>query len=193
MESNSLITFANDFPNFYKKALHKAAIESSPKQGKSGGFSVKSKAQDIINRRDTNVLKAKKEEFQNKIESVFGSQEDNNIDPNMIKRVRLMNAVKRVLNSTPPWKTVTLDEIVNEVKGVKEEVELIIAGLRELGEVKGIYDIWAKQYYGDAISNWMQTKTGIASLASSDIKNNIKSLRIQSDGSAEIILKGDDE
>ena len=193
VEGNSLVTFANDFPEFYKKALHKAAIESTPGQEKSSGSSVMSKAQGIIDRRDTNVLKAKKVEFQNKIESVFGSQDDKNIDPKMVKRVRLMNAVKRVINSTPPWKTVKLDEIATMVDGSKEEVELIISGLRDIGEIKGVYDIWTKQYHGDAISNWMQIQTGIDSLSSNGIAKNIQSLRIQSDGSTELILKGDDE
>ena len=39
----------------------------------------------------------------------------------------------------------------------------------------------------------MQIQTGIDSLSSNGIAKNIQSLRIQSDGSTELILKGDDE
>lgn len=194
-ESNAISTFSTEFPIFYKKALQSAALDSilpegTKTTGKSGFSTTKDKAKALIEKRDINVLKAKREEIKNKIQSVFGmEEEDSKLDPKAIERVRLMSAVKRILNSTPPWMTVSLEQITKKVKGKTAEVEIIISGLRSLNEVKGIYDIWNKEYHGASMSQWLQTQSVVEAISKNDLGDNIQSVKIYPDGSSELYLK----
>lgn len=194
-ENSAISTFSTEFPIYYKKALQNAALESilperTGQKSKSGLSTTKDKAKALIDRRDTNLLKAKRDEIKNKINSVFGLEEgDTKLDPQAIERVRLMSAVKRILNSTPPWMTVSLEQITKKVKGKTSEVEIIIAGLRSLNEVKGIYDIWNKEYHGASMSQWLQTQSVVEAISKDDLGENIQSVKIYPDGSSELYLK----
>ncbi len=185
IEIQSGNTFASDLPVYYKKILHQSALDSLYDK-KIGDIDVKDKAQALLDKRKSNVIAAKKSELRNKLDKVYGEKDNEGIDPETIKRVRLMETVKRILNSTPPWTTVTLKEIIELAKGSEEEVEMVIAGLRELKEVSGIYDIWTKTYIGTSISHWFITKvlTDI-----DDKKTKVENLKIFPDGGAEFSLK----
>ncbi|MCY3410783.1 MAG: hypothetical protein INQ03_04010 [Candidatus Heimdallarchaeota archaeon] len=198
LETSSLMTFASEFPDFYKKALTKTALSlaggsSEPNDNTSVINTSKDKAKALLEKRDFNLVQAKKQELQKKVDSVFGTDDKvKSIDPKVIERVRLMNAVKRVLNSTPKWKTVSLAEIAKIVKGDEKEVEIIISGLRDLKEVTGIYDIWEKQYHGDSMGQWLQTQNVIEAINENKL-DTVRSVKIYPDGTSELFLKEDEE
>ncbi|MCE7734921.1 MAG: hypothetical protein GPJ54_08600 [Candidatus Heimdallarchaeota archaeon] len=183
--------FASSMPTMYTKLLQNEAL-TKLKGGPTikGPGDVKGRAQAVLDKRNSNVLKAKKEEVEGRLSSVFGEKEVVPLDKKSIERMRLMQIVKRILNSTPPWKEVSLEEISKLAKGKEEEVEIVIAGLRDLKEVKGIYDIWAKTYYGTSTSHWLITKI-LNELP--DSVTSLENVKIYPDGSGEFAFTKDDK
>jgi hypothetical protein len=174
MEIQAGNAFAEDLPILYKKLLTQSALDVSQKGPLTETERMKEKAKGILDRR------------RNKVDNVFGGREKEGLDPETVERIRLMESVKRILNSTPPWSTVSLEDIAKLAKGKEGDVEIVIAGLRELKEVSGIYDIWTKKYSGTSISQWLINRL------MQDKDNNITnldSLKIFPDGGAEFSLK----
>ncbi|MDH5402358.1 MAG: hypothetical protein OEZ01_13580 [Candidatus Heimdallarchaeota archaeon] len=182
VEINECSNLATDLPKIYDKLIQKQVLSSIHGTPERESITIKDKAKSIIDKRESNVIQAKKSELQKKLDSVFGTKTSKGIEPETIARIRLMETVKRILNSTPPWKTVPLKDIVDLADGDEEEIEKIIAGLIDLKEVKGIYDIWEKTYNGAPISHWFITKmmNGISS-ANTQLEN----IHFYPDGSAE--------
>ncbi|OLS28201.1 MAG: hypothetical protein HeimC2_08560 [Candidatus Heimdallarchaeota archaeon LC_2] len=175
----------NTLPTIYAKLLQNEALSKLPGSGTSLADrkdDVKGRAQAILDRRNSNVLRAKKEEVEGKLSSVFGEKETVPLDKKSIVRMRLMETIKRILNSTPPWSKVSLKEIAELGKGKEEEVEIIIAGLIDLKEVKGIYDIWNKTYHGTSSSHWLITKI-LNELPDTD--TSLENVKIHPDGAGE--------
>jgi hypothetical protein len=194
IETETGKNFTQSLPDMYAKLLQKEAL--SKLHGGPGvpGIKrpedVKGRAQAVLDKRKSNVLKAKKEEVEGKLSSVFGEKDEVPLDKKSIERMRLMQTVKRILNSTPPWKDVSLEEISTLAKGKEEEVEIVIAGLRDLKEVKGIYDIWTKTYYGTSSSHWLITKI-LNELP--ETVTSLENVKIYPDGSGEFeFTKKDD-
>ncbi|MHA2250218.1 MAG: hypothetical protein ACXAD7_07640 [Candidatus Kariarchaeaceae archaeon] len=182
--------FVQDLPLLYKKLLQQSALDvldSKPKRDHDG---VKTKAQAILDKRKSNTIAAKKSELKDRVDSIFGQKTNEGIDPDTIKRIRLTETVKRILNSTPPWTSVSLAEISKLADGPEDDVEIVIAGLSDLNEVLGIYDIWTKTYSGASISQWFVTK-----MMMNIDKNNVKldNVKIFPDGGAEFSLKNQED
>lgn len=182
--------FTQSLPDMYAKLLQNEALGKL--QGDRGikAPDVKGKAQAVLDKRKSNVLRAKKEEAEGKLSSVFGEKDAVPLDKKSIERMRLMQTVKRILNSTPPWKEVSLEDISELAKGKGDEVEIVIAGLRDLKEVKGIYDIWSKTYYGTSSSHWLITKI-LNELPES--VTSLENVKIYPDGSGEFAFTKDNE
>lgn len=182
-------SFSNEFPTLYLSLLRNAALKKSRKSDSpSMDINIKDKAKSILERREINTIKSKSNELKSKLENVFGTDAKSDLDPETIQRIKLMESVKRILNSTPPWKTVKLKDIVELADGEETEVEMIISGLINMKEVSGIYDIWSKTYSGTNPSLWYVNKI------MSDIAidgSNPDNIRIYPDGGVEINLKTD--
>ncbi len=190
LEIDSGNSFSDTLPVMYNKILQKIALSKLQGGRTFQQPDIKGKAQSILDKRNTNVLKAKKEEVQGKLSSVFGEKETTGLDKKSIERMRLMETVKRILNSTPPWAKVSLSEISTLAKGDETEVEIIIAGLRDLKEVLGIYDIWTKTYHGTSSSHWLITKV-LNELPETD--TSVENVKIYPDGGSEFSFKNKKE
>lgn len=185
VEIDTAKNIVNTLPTIYLKLLQNEALSKLPGSGTS--FSdrkqdAKGRAQAVLDKRNSNVLKAKKEAVEGKLSSVFGEKDVVPLDKKSVVRMRLMESIKRILNSTPPWSKVPLTDIAELAKGKEEEVEIIIAGLIDLKEVKGIYDIWTKTYHGTSSSHWLITKI-LNELPNSD--TSLENVKIHPDGAGE--------
>lgn len=181
--------YSLELPILYTKLLKQSAYDIVHKRSMPDGEIIKDKAQAILDKRKSNLIAEKKSKLQTKIDGVFGEKQSKGIDKETIKRIHLMETVKRILNSTPPWTQVSLEEISKLAKKDEKDVEIVIAGLRELKEVSGIYDIWTKTYSGTSISQWLLTKM-IFESDREDIK--IENIRVFPDGATEFSFKKKD-
>lgn len=190
IEIESANSILQSLPQIYTKILQNEALNKLSGGLKKPELDVKVRAQSILDKRKSNVLQAKREEVHGKLKSVFGEKETAGLDKKSIERMRLMETVKRILNSTPPWSEVSLSDISKLAKGAEEEVEIVIAGLRNLKDVGGIYDIWTKTYYGTSSSHWLITKLLNDMPSTSTALENV---RIYPDGGGEFSFKKKDE
>lgn len=195
IERNAAFSYALELPLLYRKILKKESLEKvwqqpttpQPESEASELEKARERAREILNARQSDILFRKRDELKNKVDDIFATEENKiGLDPETLEKVRLYNAVKRILISTPPWSTATLQNIAELAGGNEEEVELIIANLVEKAEVPGIYDIWQQQYSGTPYSQWF------ANEIYKKIRNNqtsIRKLTVHPDGSADISLE----
>ncbi len=194
-ELRTISSLILELPLLYKKILTKTSLDASKKpidamaDEPADMERARERAREILNARRSDVLYRKRDELKNKVDDIFGT-EDNKIglDPETLERVRLYNAVKRVLISTPPWSSASLKKIVELAGGSEEAVELVISNLIEKNEVPGIYDIWNQIYYGVPYNHWFTNEIY------KQVKQNLSTIghiRVLPDGSAEISINSE--
>lgn len=189
-------TYSIELPLLYKKILKNYTLEKI-KQGdkpdtesteyKSELEKARDRARQILEKRNSDVLDKKREQIKSKVDGIF-EKDTPALENDTLARFRLMKTVERILQSTPPWVKVSLKDIAELAKGEEEDVELIIAGLRQSGDVPGIYNIWNKTYSGSKQSQWYITELLHSILEKGD-DSDIDNIKVYPDGSAEISIK----
>jgi hypothetical protein len=185
-------TLAVELPQLYKRILHAVTLEKlrggegveDSDEYQSELEKARDKARHILESRKTDVLNKKREQIKSKVDNIF-DKDTPPLDDETLRQIRLVKAVERILQSTPPWKTVSLKEISEKANGSEHDVELIIANLRANGEVDGIYDIWTRSYSGTKQTQWYITEL-LKDLTNGKSDSNLDNIKIHPDGSAEI-------
>lgn len=196
VEVQSANSLRLELPLLYKKLLKAMLLDKMKQEAnksiedkaedsptfKSELEKARDKARNILESRQTDVLNKKREQIKNRVGSIFETDTPP-LDDETLAQLRLVKAVERILQSTPPWTTVSLKDIAKKAKGDPTEVELIIANLRKNGEVSGIYDIWTQTYSGAKQTQWYITDL-LKDLTNSE--SSIENIKVHPDGSAEI-------
>ncbi len=197
LEYQIISTFKIELPLLYKKLLKVITLEKlkqtsgeSPEEYQSELEKARDRARQILEKRNSDVLNKKREKIRSKVDGIF-DKDTPALDSDTLERFRLMKTVERILQSTPPWAKVSLKQISELAGGEESDVELIIAGLRQSGDVPGIYDIWTKTYSGSKQSQWYITEL-LHSILEKRVDAEIENIKVFPDGSAEISIKKND-
>ncbi len=197
LEYQIISTFTIELPLLYKKLLKVITLEKlkqtggeSPEEYQSELEKARDRARQILEKRNSDVLNKKREKIRSKVDGIF-DKDTPALDSDTLERFRLMKTVERILQSTPPWAKVSLKQISELAGGKESDVELIIAGLRQSGDVPGIYDIWTKTYSGSKQSQWYITEL-LHSILEKRVDAEIENIKVFPDGSAEISIKKND-
>ncbi|MHA2204137.1 MAG: hypothetical protein ACW991_10655 [Candidatus Hodarchaeales archaeon] len=142
---------------------------------------IKQKAQDRIN---ISIQKAEQEK-QERIDMILDRADSKltpQINPEIIRMEALIRETKKILNATPKANSVELTKIVDMLGGSdktsKEEIEQLIIGMVNKGEVNGEYDIWTRTYSSGNTRTRFMNRT-------------LESLKIKKDEIADLKVSGD--
>jgi hypothetical protein len=136
-------------------------------------------------------LSERQKKVRERVEGVMGSkkEEEEGIDPELIRNQLLIRKIKTILKSTPVAMEVTLKDIAKKIShNDTKQIEQIVIGLIDRKEVVGSYDIWKGVYsVGDSSSQFIEKTLQKLDLTVEDLEY----IKVNRRGDVEIRFDGD--
>lgn len=156
---------------------------------KSDLEAAKERARKITDSKAKLALDEKRQKARQRVDHIIGRGEDDQIDPELLKKQLLIRRVKTLLKSTPVGYNATLTAITEKVESENpKEIEAIIVGLIDRKEVSGSYDMWEGAYSNGDVSAQFIDRT----LTQLDLDpSELEFIKVSSAGDVEIRFKNE--
>ncbi len=152
----------------------------------------KKRAEQIREKNVNLALEERRKKVKDRVDGVLGkkeSEEEEGLDPELIRNQIIISKVKTILKSTPIAMDISLKDIAQKCNYEDiDHIEKIIIGLIDRNEVRGRYDIWKGLYVvGDVSSQFIEKTLRNLDLSTEDLEY----IKLSKQGDIEIRINGD--